>query len=135
MPHVSSKKLDNKFSSKLFGKLLGVLSRAQNGNDLSLVADELFTNTEKIMLAKRIAVILMLDNEVPQQKITEVLHMSPTTVSKMSLKVELGKFDSILRVSKQEKTDMKKLVWNILTVGGIMPPKVGRKYWLRDVRN
>ncbi len=133
MPHVSSKKLDNKFSSKLFGKLLGILGRAQNGNVLPFVADELFTDTEKIMLAKRIAAILMLDNDIPQQKITEMLLMSPSTISKISLKIELGKYDSILKISKQEKTDMKKLVCDLLTVGGIMPPKVGRRYWLKNL--
>lgn len=135
MPHISNKKLNPRLSEKLFGKLLAVFDRAQNKEHLSLVVNELFTPTEKIMLAKRIAVILMLDNNIPHHRITELLKMSPTTVVKVSLGIEQGKYDTILEISKREKTDMTKLVWNILTVGGIMPPKVGRKYWRGHLHN
>ncbi len=81
------------------------------------------------MLAKRLAVILMLANNIPQHRVVDILKVSPTTVAKTSLKIEIGKYEAILKTSKKEKLDMEKLVWNILTVGGIMPPKVGRKYW------
>ena len=129
MPHISSKKLNSQLLKKLFGKLLTVLRQAQNKKYLSLVVNELFTSTEKIMLAKRLAIILMLANSTPQHKIVDILKVSPTTVAKTSLGIEIGKYEAILKISKQEKLDMEKLVWNILTVGGIMPPKVGRKYW------
>lgn len=134
MPHISSKKLDSKLSEKIFDKLLVVLGQAQNKNLLSLVVNELFTHTEKIMFAKRIAVILMLDNNIPQHRITELLKMSPSTIAKMSLKIEVGKCDAILKVSKRGKIDIEKLVWNILTAGGIMPPKVGKRYWLQSLK-
>jgi Trp operon repressor len=134
MPHISSKKLDSKLSEKIFDKLLVVLGQAQNKNLLSLVVNELFTHTEKIMFAKRIAVILMLDNNIPQHRITELLKMSPSTIAKMSLKIEMGKCDAILKVSKRGKIDIEKLVWNILTAGGIMPPKVGKRYWLQSLK-
>lgn len=111
------------------------MGRAQDKNHLSLVVDELLTRTEKIMLAKRIAVVLMLSNNIPQHKITEMLKMSPSTVAKMSLGVEIGKYDTILEISKREKIDIEKLVWDILTVGGLMPPKVGKKYWLKSLKN
>lgn len=134
MPHISSKKLDVHLSEKIFGKLLTILGQAKNRDHLSLVVNELFTHTEKIMFAKRIAVILMLSNNIPQHKITELLKMSPTTVAKVSLRIESGKCDAILNVSKREKIDIEKIVWNILTAGGIMPPKVGRKYWLKSLQ-
>jgi len=129
MTHVSSKKLNPRFLEKLFVKLLAVLGRAENKNTLSLVANELFTSTEKIMLAKRLAIILLLANNIPQHRITETLKVSPTTVAKASLGIEIGKYAAILKVSKKEKIDLEKLVWNILYVGGIMPPMVGEKYW------
>ena len=134
MPHISSKKLDTELSNKIFGKLLTILAQAQKKSSLSMVANELFTHTEKIMLAKRIAVILLLDNGLPQHRISELLKVSPTTVAKASLRIEMGKYDAILKVSKREKLDIEKLVWNILTAGGIMPPRVGRKYWRKFVQ-
>lgn len=129
MPHISNKKLSSKLTEKLFSKLITVLGKAQNQQSLSLITNELFTPTEKIMLAKRLAIVLMLANNIPQHRITEILQVSPTTVAKASLMIEIGKYNAILKISKKEKQDIEKLVWNILTVGGIMPPKVGRKYW------
>lgn len=129
MPHISSKKLSSKLTGKLFSKLITVLGKAQSKQSLSLIANELFTSTEKIMLAKRLAIVLMLVNNIPQHRITEILQVSPTTVAKTSLMIEIGKYNAILKISQKEKLDIEKLVWNILTVGGIMPPKVGKKYW------
>jgi len=129
MPHVSSKKLKRKFLGKLFGKLLSVLEKAQGKQNLSLVLNELFTRTEKIMFAKRLAIVLMLANNTPQHRIAEILKVSPTTVTKISLGIEIGKYEFIIKISKREKFDFEKLVWNILTAGGIMPPKIRGKYW------
>lgn len=129
MPHISSKKLSPKLTGKLFSKLITVLGKAQNQQSLSLITNELFTSTEKIMLAKRLAIILLLAKNIPQHRIVETFNVSPSTVAKTSLGIEIGKYNTILKISKKEKLDIEKLVWNILTVGGIMPPKVGRKYW------
>ena len=129
MPHVSSKKLSPRLLEKLFVKLLAILGRAQDKNTLSLVTNELFTSTEKIMLAKRIAIILLLANHLPQHRIANVLKVSPSTIAKTSLGIEIGKYKYILKVSKKEKIDLEKLIWNILTVGGIMPPKIRGTYW------
>lgn len=129
MPHISSKKINPLLSEKAFKKFISILGKANEKNYFSLVAEELFTSTEKIMLAKRIAIILLLSDKIPQDRIVNVLKVSPSTVSKMSLKLEIGKYATILQISKKEKFDLEKLVWNRLTVGGIMPPKVGRRYW------
>ncbi|HNW71917.1 MAG TPA: Trp family transcriptional regulator [Candidatus Paceibacterota bacterium] len=129
MPHVSNKKLDKILLNKLFAKLISVLGKAQDKNYLHLVIKELFTYTEKIMLAKRLAIVLMLSKNLPQHRIAESLKVSPTTVTKISLRMENGKYDSIIKISKKEKVDLEKIIMNILTAGGIMPPMVGKKYW------
>lgn len=129
MPHVSSEKLNPKLSEKLFLKLLSVLEKADRKNNMACFVNELFTPTEKTMLAKRLAIIIMLSGKTPQKKIAEVLKVSPTTVVKMSLFLEIGKYDNILYITKKEKLDLEKLVWQILTAGGIMPPIAGQKYW------
>jgi len=134
MPHVSSKKLDPKFLEKLFAKLLTILGQSERKGNLSEVANGLLTSTEKIMLAKRLAIILMLTSNTPHERVAAVLGVSPTTVTKISLGIEIGKYDAILKISKKEKLDLEKLIWNIMTVGGIMPPKIGRKYWTKDLK-
>ena len=129
MPHVSNKKLDPELLEKLLNRLLLTLGQAQNRKSLSLVINELLTPTEKTMTAKRLAIILMLHASTPQHRITQILNVSPSTVAIASLGVEVGKYNTILKISTKEKIDIEKLVWNVLTVGGIMPPKVGKKYW------
>ena len=129
MTHISSKKLDSKFLEKLFGELIVILGQAHSKDSLSKIAEELFTPTEKIMFAKRLAIILMLASSTPQHKITETLKVSPTTVAKMSFRIEVGKYESVLRISRKNKINIEKLIWGIMTVGGIMPARIGRKYW------
>ncbi len=134
MPHISSKKLDIGFSNKLFNDLLHILGKAHDKKFLPSVFNELFTETEKIMFAKRVAVILMLVAKTPQHKIVDILKVSPTTVVKTSLKIDIGKYRNLLKISSKEKVDLEKLVWGILTAGGLMPPKVGQKYWTKNFK-
>ena len=129
MTHVSKRELDKRTFDKLFKQFVGVLQRAQNKNKFLFVLDELLTETEKIMLAKRLAIALLLFGDTPQHRIAEALFVSPTTVSKMSLKAEIGKYDAIRHISAQEKINLEKVIWLLLTAGGIMPPRTGRKYW------
>ena len=129
MPHISPRKLDKETVDKIFRKLISVLEQAQSKKKFTSVLDELLTDTEKIMLAKRLAAVLLLFGDTPQHRITESLILSPTTVSKISLKIELGKYDSIKSISTKEKADLEKIIWLLLTAGGILPPRSGGKYW------
>ncbi len=129
MPHISKRKLDKKTLGKIFSKLITLLGHAKNHRELAYMLDELLTETEKIMLAKRLAIILMLEGDIPQNRIIEALSISPSTVTRFSLGVEAGKYNFIRNVSKKDKVDIEKIIWLLLTVGGIMPPRVGRRYW------
>lgn len=129
MPHVSKKKLKPETFNKIFKKLVSVLTKAQNKKQFIPVLEELLTETEKIMLAKRLAIVLALLNGIPQHRIVEVLLVSPSTVARISLQIEKGKYDSIESISAKEKVDLEKIIWLLLTAGGILPPKAGGKYW------
>lgn len=129
MPHISKKKLKPETFEKLFKKLISILEKAQSRRKFSSVLEELLTDTEKIMMAKRLAIVLLLFGNTPQHRIAEALIVSPTTVSKFSLQIEIGKYDSIKLISAQEKVDLEKVIWLLLTAGGIMPPRMGGKYW------
>jgi len=129
MPHVSRRRLNQETFDKIFQKLISVLEYAQRKNKFTSVLEEILTATEKIMLAKRVAIVLLLLGDIPQHRISEALIVSPTTVSKMSLQVEIGKYDSIKNISKKEKIDLEKIIWLLLTAGGVLPPRAGGKYW------
>src|SRR3989338_4094214 len=129
MPHLSKKKLDKETLKKISGKLVAILERAQNQKKLAPLLDELLTATEKIMLAKRLAVVLMLSGDTPQHRIAEALLVSPSTVTIISLGIAMGKYDLIGSISEKDQIDLEKVIWLLLTAAGILPPRAGHKYW------
>ncbi len=127
MPHLSKKQLKREHLEKLYKELGDVLSMSTKRSLTVLFLQEFFTKTEKIMFAKRFAIICMLDKGVPQSYIYESLGMSPATIARMSLQYELGKYKTILSLIKREKEDIWKFLEKILSAG--LPPKVGRGRW------
>mgnify|MGYP002138120642 CR=1 FL=1 len=91
---------------------------------------ELFTKTEKIMFAKRIALIYLLSKKTPYEKIEELLHLSPVTISKFALGIEMGKFDQTITITNQ-KGKFVDILEKILKAG---LPDRGRGRWNRIKR-
>src|SRR3989344_2550169 len=128
MPHISKRKLNKEHFNKLVLELTKSLERSFKKGETKSVFYEFFTYTERAMLAKRLAVIAMLSQNVSSYTISEVLHMSPSTIDRMSLKYERGKYESITKHALGKK-DIWGIINDILTVGGFMPPRVGGKRW------
>ncbi|MBI3306104.1 hypothetical protein HYZ82_03210 [Candidatus Nomurabacteria bacterium] len=130
MSHVSGKKLKRKTWDRISKKLIKTFEDA--GKDgLPSFLNELFTNTEKKMLSKRLAIIILLHKEIPQHRIAEMLHVSSSTVTRMSLNIEIGKYNSILKVVGRRKGELVGLIEYILTVGGTISHRAGRGRWTR----
>ncbi len=129
MPHVSSKKLKKEIFNKLFKKLISTFGDAHRKGDFAQFAQEIFTKTEKVMLAKRLAIILLLKKEIPQHRIVEMLNVSPSTVAKMSLSIEIGKYDSIFKIAERKDIELIGLIEFLLTAGGTLRPRAGRGRW------
>lgn len=127
MPHISPKKLKKETLNKLYGELGRAFEKSVRKSRTKFFLGDLFTHTEKIMFAKRFAVICLLSEGVPFSYIYESLHMSPTTLHKMSLQYEIGKYSELLASIKEEKTDIWKILEKILRAG--LPPRVGRGRW------
>ena len=77
MPHISKRKLEDKYVKDLFLEIVSVFEKAGKRGELKEVLRELLTSTEKIMLAKRLAVISMLSQNIPVHDIALSLAMSP----------------------------------------------------------
>jgi len=112
----------------LYEQLISELGK-KNGAQSALMR-ELLTNTEKIMLAKRLALIVMLGKGHSFEQISETLKISPSTIARFSLAAESGKYDAITNQMKNSKT--KKLVNGILSliIGGFRPIHAPRWKWL-----
>ena len=103
MPHISSKQINEKDFKKIYNELVSIFGNAgKNGNIVSLF-EEFLTDTEKIMLAKRLAVICMIYEEMPISYIWEILSMSPSTVTRISLGYEQGAYSVIIKLIKENR--------------------------------
>ena len=127
MPHISSKKLKKEILNKLYDQFGKALEKSARRSGAKFFLSDLLTDTEKIMLAKRFAVIYLLAQGVPTSYIAESLGMSYTTILKMSLKYDIGKYSSLLKTIEKEKTDIWEILEKILRAG--LPPIAGRGRW------
>ena len=128
MPHISKQKLKKETLRQLDKKLVSTFENAYESRAFAKVFRELFTRTEKIMFAKRLAIVFLLSKEIPQHRIVDMLKVSPSTVAKMSLKLENGKFETIIKTTKK-KNELVNFIEFLLTAGGTMPPIAGRGRW------
>lgn len=130
MPHISKRKLNKAHFNQLISELVRSLERSFKNGQTKTVFYEFFTYTERAMFAKRLAVMAMLSRGVSNYAIAEVLCMSPSTVERMSLKHERGKYDAIIKHALGKK-DIWEIIELILSGGGLMPPRAGGKRWKR----
>jgi len=127
MPHISSKKLKKEHLNKLYREFGTALEKSAKKSWLKFFLNDFLTRTEKIMLAKRFAVIYLLSRDVPPSYIAESLCMSPATISRMSLKYDIGKYASLMKTIENKDQDMWKILEKILRAG--LPPIAGRGRW------
>lgn len=127
MPHISSKKLEKEYLQKLYNEFSTALEKSAKKSRGKFFLNDFLTRTEKIMLAKRFAVIYLLSKDVPVTYIAEALCMSPATIFRMSLKYDIGKYSSLLKSIKNENKDIWKILEKILKAG--LPPRAGRGRW------
>lgn len=127
MPHISHNSLPQKDLIKLYTNFTKAIEHSKSRSATILFLEEFLTRTEKIMLAKRFAVIYLLSKNVPVSYISESLRMSPATVHRMSLEKEIGKYKFLLSISKE----LDGTIWDVLEVilRAGLPPIAGRGRW------
>ena len=127
MPHISSRKLKKEHLQKLYNEFSSALEKSARKSWIKFFLNDFLTRTEKIMLAKRFAVIYLLSKNIPITYIAEALCMSPTTIFRMSFKYDIGKYSSLLKIIDNENKDIWTILEKILKAG--LPPRAGRGRW------
>ncbi len=132
MPHVSKKFIQREVYRKINSGLIFYLSKLSDG-DSKLVANHLLTKTEKLMLAKRMAIICLLADKTPQNEIFHVLKVSPSTVARINNYLEVGRYDPFINMVRKKK---RQILWTKLAKilrGGLPPRGVRWKHYNNDV--
>jgi len=127
MPQVSRWKLTKETETELIKQLKLVLTKISKMEEMSFFLDAFLTETEKLMLAKRLAIVILLKEEVPESRIAETLHVTRMTVSRTRYFLEArgqGYKVALRKVAKEKellalKIFLLKLVdYSIRAVGG-----------------
>ena len=85
MTHVSRKKLPIKTLKEILDSLVLVLTKTKDKEKMAQLLDALLSDTEKVMLAKRIAIVYLLSEGIEGQVIAETLNVTQFTVSRTKL--------------------------------------------------
>lgn len=91
MPHVSKGKLNQKVLKDLESYIRSVVAAPTNKQRASIF-DELLTQTEKVMLAKRLGILFLLKKGFSLYKISKILKISSSTAERFRLEYEIGKY-------------------------------------------
>ncbi len=85
MTHISSYKLSKKAEDEIVNNLNFALTFIRSGEEMVSFLGALLSSTEKIMLAKRLAMIVLIESGMSDSQISDLLHVTHGTVAKMRL--------------------------------------------------
>ena len=133
MPHVSKEKVEGKVFEGFYNELVFLIVKS-NSKNARLVLDDLLTNTEKIMLAKRLVAGLMFSRGCSPYQVWTTLKISSSTASRMFLAYERGDYDNVLATLREKQSQT---IWPLIekiSRGGL--PPMGKGRWraiLKDI--
>ncbi|MBI2051744.1 hypothetical protein HYT33_03210 [Candidatus Roizmanbacteria bacterium] len=108
MTRISRIKLSDQVLNKLFDLFFQIVGKQTNRDVFQNTIIDLLSPVERIMIAKRIAIVYLLMQEIEYVNICNVLKVSPSTVAKFKLLMEKSNgvvpvFKKILRNEKMAK--------------------------------
>lgn len=97
MTHVSKYKIPQSVERKIVEAFMRSLFSTSATRGKARIYS-ILTSTERIMLAKRLAVILMLDKDESYYRIEQTLNVSRSTVRRLHRRLLAGHFDPLCRI-------------------------------------
>lgn len=102
MVQISRRKLDARVYQKIFSLFFEVVGKRQNRRNFEEVIRDLLSRTERMMIAKRIAIIYLLMKDIDTNTICKILKVTRATVAKFKFVIESNEqanpaFKKILR--------------------------------------
>jgi len=119
MPHVSRNKLDKTTEAKLIHTLQVILSGISKEVEMDQFLVSLLSDTEQLMLAKRVAIILLLQQGNEADSVAKAIHVTRETVERLKIHFELNGngYAVAFRVLESKKLgeDVKQMLTDLLT--------------------
>jgi len=97
MTHVSKRKVEPKVEKQIIDAFMNALFSTSLARGKARVRS-ILTPTERIMLAKRLAIITMLERDQSYYRIEQTLNVSGSTIRRLNKRLLAGDFDPLCRV-------------------------------------
>lgn len=135
MTHISRKKIKKDVAGELADQFLTFLALARTKQDARVLARELLSQTERVMLAKRLAVVVLLVRGYSFSQIEDALGVTGQTVVRIWKQIREGKFEKIVRYARKHTGHFKSesfmdMFIRIIHIG--MPPRSGKRWQRMD---
>lgn len=133
MVRISEKRVKKEIFVRILDQLFDYVVGVKTKSESKRFLNEFFTPSEKIMLAKRLALIVMLKRGYSFTAIRKTLKMSESTIAKFWRLLRQSKFSFIQEkeLAKKKKKEFWETLEKILNAG--LPPR-GRGRWSRVYR-
>ena len=134
MVYVSKRPLKPKTLSRISELLIAHIANIKTKQSSERFINEMLTDTEKKMFAKRLAIMMMLHKKQSYSTIMNILKVSRTTIAKIKNDLEDGEFDFIisqLQNSSKKSTGALSTnfsIWLDVMLGMRIPPR-GKNRW------
>ena len=97
MVHVSKYKIKKETLLRISEKLIEQCARLKTKKHAQRFLTELFSETERIMLAKRFAILILLQQGYSFTIITQTLKVSPSTIARVARHKKQGRFNFLVK--------------------------------------
>ena len=127
MTHISRKKLSSQTETEIIDALISVFTNLSL-NDLKKVFFALITETERLMMAKRLLTIFLLSEAYSYEKIANSLNLTDQTISRIHFEANQSPSDYNFLLKKLNPWKRKRLLKEILKEVGEQGIKLVAKH-------
>jgi uncharacterized protein YerC len=106
MVHVSKKKVEEDIMLAMSDQLLSRVTRANTKKESAALVRELLGSEERILIAKRIMVIVMLEYGYGSRSIADTLKVSTSTINRLKIDRLNGRFERLIQLIRDEKNPL-----------------------------
>lgn len=134
MAHISKQTLSHEKQEELFEQMNRIIARLDKSHTPEFLS-ELLGAEEKMMLAKRLAAIILYIEGNSSYRVWTLLKISPSTADRIRLNYQIGKYKAIQKFVTENKTEYARILKTLETILQAGLPPRGRGRWKRTLEN
>jgi uncharacterized protein YerC len=113
MPQVSKRKLEPQIKRDLIDSLSYTIKELKSKSDADKFLSSALTDTERLMVAKRVVTAFLLKNNIEEKKIGDTLKLTSATITRLKMWINLRREGFDLVFNKLEKRNRENIAKQI----------------------